>query len=71
MVTNSLVFEERRRAGCHYSHCVGEPGLEEKVKSVEEVQSWDSGETTLAKNYFHAENTASDHRILASLEWEL
>ena len=71
MATNSLVSGERCRGGCYCNRCVGEPGLEDKGKLVKEVQSWDSGETMLAENCFHAENTTSDCQILASLEREL
>ena len=71
MESTSMAPDERRRGGCHCSRCVGETTLAEKGKVAEEEQSRDSGEGTLAENCFHAENTTTDRRILASLEREL
>ena len=71
MATNSLVSREQHRGRCHCSCCVGQLGLEDKGKLVEEEDSMDSGETTLAENCFHAKNRASNRQILANMEREL
>lgn len=71
MAENSATPREWHKGGCHISRCVGETGPEEKGKTVEEVQSRDSGETTLAKSCYNTKNTATDCCILARLEREL
>lgn len=71
MASPSLARGEQRRGKCHCSRCVGKSLSDEKGKAIEDGQSRDNGEGTLAENCFHVENTTTDRRILASLEREL
>lgn len=71
MAENSVAPGERRRGGCHCHSWVGETGPEDKVKIVEDIQSRENGEATLAESCYNAENTAMDRWILARLEREL
>ena len=50
---------------------MGKTEPEDKGKNVEDVQSREIGEATLAESCYNAENTTTDRRILARLEREL
>ena len=71
MASPSLPSGEQRRGGYHCSICMGENQWDDTGKSVDEGQSRECGGGTLVENCFNAENSATDRRILASLEREL
>ena len=50
---------------------MGDMAPEDKGKAVEDLQSMESGEVSLAKNCYILENSVADGRILARLEREL
>ena len=71
MAETSSATRERCRGECHCSRCVGDMAPTNKGKAVEDFQSMESGEVSLAENCYIVENSVADHRILACLEREL
>lgn len=71
MASPGLPSGKQCRGGCHCSISLGEHQWDDKGKMVDEGQRRDSGGGMLVENYFNIENSATDRRILASLEREL
>lgn len=71
MASSSLSSGMNRQGGCHCSRCLGEHYWDDKRKSMDEGQNRECGGGTLPEKCFNAKNSATDRRILASLEREL